>query len=76
MAATLKRAGLVLYRAASEIAGSIPLAGFTAPKLLWVKKHEPHIFAEVVKVLLPKDYVRLRMTGDYASDMESSAYLP
>jgi xylulokinase len=58
---------------ARRIAGNIPLAGFTAPKLVWVKKHEPQIFDKVAKVLLPKDYVRLRMTGEYASDMSDSA---
>jgi xylulokinase len=58
---------------ARKIAGNIPLAGFTAPKLVWVKKHEPRIFDRVAKVLLPKDYVRLRMTGDYASDMSDSS---
>jgi xylulokinase len=58
---------------ARKIAGNIPLAGFTAPKLVWVKKHEPRIFDGVAKVLLPKDYVRLRMTGDYASDMSDSS---
>jgi xylulokinase len=58
---------------AMEITGNIPLAGFTAPKLLWVKKHEPATFAKVAKVLLPKDYMRFRMTGDYASDMSDSA---
>ena len=56
-----------------EIAGNIAMAGFTAPKLLWVKNHEPAVFAKVAKVLLPKDYVRLLMTGDYASDMSDSA---
>jgi xylulokinase len=55
------------------ISGNIAMAGFTAPKLVWVKKHEPRIFEKVAKVLLPKDYVRLRMTGDYASDMSDSA---
>lgn len=58
---------------ALEITGNIPLAGYTAPKLLWVKKNEPKIFAKVAKVLLPKDYIRFRMTGDYASDMSDSA---
>jgi xylulokinase len=58
---------------AMEITGNIPLAGFTAPKLLWVKKHEPKFFEKVAKVLLPKDYIRFRMTGDYASDMSDSA---
>jgi xylulokinase len=58
---------------ARRISGNIALAGFTAPKLVWVAKHEPAIFDRVAKVLLPKDYVRLRMTGDYASDMSDSA---
>ncbi|MBI2720326.1 MAG: xylulokinase [Rhizobiales bacterium] len=58
---------------AREISGNIALAGFTAPKLVWVKKHEPRVFDRVAKVLLPKDYVRLRMTGEYASDMSDSA---
>ncbi len=58
---------------AMDITGNIPLAGFTAPKLLWVKKHEPKVFDKVAKVLLPKDYLRFRMTGDYASDMSDSA---
>ncbi len=58
---------------ALEISGNIPLAGYTAPKLLWVEKHEPKIFAQVAKVLLPKDYIRFRMTGDYASDMSDSS---
>jgi len=56
-----------------EITGNIPLAGFTAPKLVWVKKHEPEIFAKVAKVLLPKDYIRYRMTGTFGSDMSDSA---
>ncbi len=54
-------------------AGNVPLAGYTAPKLVWVKKHEPKIFARVAKVLLPKDYIRFRMTGEYASDMSDSS---
>jgi xylulokinase len=58
---------------ARAITGNIPLAGFTAPKLVWVKKHEPRVFDKVAKVLLPKDYVRLRMTGEYASDMSDSS---
>lgn len=49
------------------------LPGFTAPKLEWVRRHEPDIFARTRKVLLPKDYVRLCMTGDFASDMSDSA---
>ena len=58
---------------AMDISGNIPLAGFTAPKLMWVRKHEPRIFEAVDKVLLPKDYIRYRMTGDFASDMSDSS---
>jgi xylulokinase len=58
---------------AVPLAGNIPLAGYTAPKLVWVKKNEPRIFAKVAKVLLPKDYIRFRMTGEYASDMSDSS---
>ena len=56
-----------------ELTGNIAMPGFTAPKLLWVRKHEPEVFARVRSVLLPKDYVRLCMTGDKASDMSDSA---
>ncbi len=58
---------------ARQIAGNIAMPGFTAPKLLWVRKHEPAIFAQVRKVLLPKDYVRLLLTGDYVSEMSDAA---
>ena len=56
-----------------KIAGNIAMPGFTAPKLVWVKNHEPENFAKVSKVLLPKDYLRFLMTGDFASDMSDSA---
>jgi xylulokinase len=55
------------------ITGNIAMPGFTAPKLAWVRKHEPALFDKIRTVLLPKDYVRLRMTGDKASDMADSA---
>ena len=55
------------------VGGNIVMPGFTAPKLEWVRRHEPEIFAQVATVLLPKDYVRLRMTGEKASDMSDSA---
>jgi len=58
---------------ARAISGNICMAGFTAPKIAWVRKHEPKVFDRIAKVLLPKDYVRLQMTGDYASDMSDSA---
>ncbi len=56
-----------------EIAGVLPMAGFTAPKLLWLKTHEPEAFAAIAKILLPKDYVRLRLTGGFATDMCDAA---
>lgn len=55
------------------ITGNIAMPGFTAPKLAWVRKHEQELFAQTRSVLLPKDYVRLCMTGDKASDMSDSA---
>ncbi|MFM5931283.1 MAG: xylulokinase [Novosphingobium sp.] len=55
------------------ITGNIAMPGFTAPKLAWVRRHEPEIFDQVRTVLLPKDYVRLAMTGEKASDMSDSA---
>jgi xylulokinase len=56
-----------------QITGNRAMPGFTAPKLQWVRENEPEIFAQVKTVLLPKDYVRLRMTGELASDMSDSA---
>ncbi len=50
------------------ITGNDALTGFTAPKLVWVRDHEPDVWARVAHVLLPKDYVRLRLTGDHAMD--------
>lgn len=55
------------------ITGNLMMPGFTAPKLLWVQRHEPEMFNQIDKVLLPKDYLRLRMTGDFASDMSDAA---
>jgi xylulokinase len=55
------------------IAGNLAMPGFTAPKLQWVRHHEPAIFDRIATVLLPKDYVRLKMTGDKASDLSDSA---
>jgi len=56
-----------------EIAGNIAMPGFTAPKLAWVRKHEPEIFAKVAKVLLPKAYVRLLLSGELVEDMSDAA---
>jgi xylulokinase len=58
---------------ARKITGNLMMPGFTAPKLLWVKEHEPAIFNQIAHVLLPKDYLRWRMTGDFASDMSDAA---
>jgi len=56
-----------------EITGNLAMPGFTAPKLAWVRHHEPETFAQVAKVLMPKDFVRLRMTGDHATDLSDAA---
>jgi xylulokinase len=56
-----------------EITGNDALTGFTAPKLVWVRDHEPDVWARVAHVLLPKDYVRLRLTGGYALDKADGA---
>jgi len=55
------------------ITGNIVFPGFTAPKLVWVRNNEPDTFAKVSKVLLPKDYLRYWLTGEYISEMSDSA---
>jgi len=55
------------------ITGNDALTGFTAPKLVWVRDHEPDTWSRVAHVLLPKDYVRLRLTGDHAMDKADGA---
>ena len=50
------------------ITGNDALPGFTAPKILWVRRHEPAVYARAAHVLLPKDYIRYRLTSDYAMD--------
>jgi xylulokinase len=55
------------------ISGNLAMPGFTAPKLLWVARHEPEVFARVVKVLLPKAFVRYRLTGEMVEDMSDAA---
>jgi len=59
--------------AARAITGNLAMPGFTAPKLLWVAEHEPDVFHRIRTVLLPKDYVRLRLSGERASDMSDAA---
>ena len=53
--------------------GNRALTGFTAPKLLWLRRHEPDAFARIRRVLLPKDYVRLRLTGEHATDVADAS---
>src|SRR5580765_3988482 len=59
---------LVGFARLVELTGNRALPGFTAPKLVWVRKHEPEVWAAARHVLLPKDYVRLRLTGERAID--------
>ncbi|WP_300586710.1 xylulokinase [Marivita sp.] len=55
------------------ISGNIVFPGFTAPKLAWVRAHEPAVFERVAKVLLPKDYLRLWLTGEHVAEMSDAA---
>jgi xylulokinase len=55
------------------VAGNIAMAGFTAPKLQWMRHHEPRIFERVACVLLPKDFVRFRLTGLHVSEMSDAS---
>lgn len=57
----------------SEITGSVPMAGFTAPKLLWLREHEPDVFKAIDCVLSPKDYLRLRLTGERKTDVSDAS---
>ena len=59
-----------IFRAQS---GNIVFPGFTAPKLAWVRKHEPKIWDKIAKVLLPKDYLRLWLTGAHVAEMSDAA---
>jgi xylulokinase len=56
-----------------KITGNPILAGFTAPKLRWVEKNEPEVFAKISKVLLPKDFIRFRLTGEFFSDVSDAS---
>jgi xylulokinase len=56
-----------------DLSGNIVFPGFTAPKLLWVETNEPEVFTNTAKVLLPKDFLRLWLTGDHVSDMSDAA---
>ena len=58
---------------AIRISGNLVMPGFTAPKILWVKENEPEAYQRIAKVLLPKDYLRFKLTGTYYSDMSDAA---
>lgn len=56
-----------------NITGNLIMPGFTAPKIKWIQTHQPNVFKQINKVLLPKDYLRFLMTGEFASDMSDAA---
>ena len=56
-----------------ELTGNRALTGFTAPKLLWLRRHEPEVYARIRRILLPKDYVRLRLTGEHGIDVADAS---
>ncbi len=56
-----------------QVTGNDAITGFTAPKILWVREHEPEVYARVAQILLPKDYIRYRLTGTYATDKAGAA---
>ncbi len=56
-----------------RVTGNIVFPGFTAPKLMWVQRHEPALWAQVAKVLLPKDFLRLWLTGEHVAEMSDAA---
>lgn len=57
----------------SEYTGNKALTGFTAPKILWVKKNRPEVFGQIEHIMLPKDYVNFCLTGDYATDVSDAS---
>jgi xylulokinase len=58
---------------ARQVTGNLVMPGFTAPKLLWLRRYEPQIFSRIAKVLLPKDWLRLQLTGDATSEMSDAS---
>lgn len=56
-----------------EITGNPALTGFTAAKILWVKKNEPEIYSKTAKILLPKDYIRFKLTGEFATEVSDAS---
>jgi xylulokinase len=61
------------WPALRQVTGNIAMPGFTAPKLLWVRKHEPERFARVAKVLLPKAWLRWKLCGEFVEDMSDAS---
>ena len=57
----------------SEYTANIAFAGFTAPKILWMQKNEPELFARIEKIMLPKDYVAYRLTGSFCTDLSDAS---
>lgn len=57
----------------NELAGSPALPGFTAPKMLWLQRHEPDVWRKVTAIVLPKDYIRFRLTGELATDVADAS---
>ena len=56
-----------------ELVANPALTGFTAPKILWVRQHEPRVYEKTEHILLPKDYIRYRMTGEYATEVSDAS---
>ena len=56
-----------------ELVANPALTGFTAPKILWVRQHEPKVYAKTKHILLPKDYIRYRLSGDYATEVSDAS---
>ena len=57
----------------SQYTANIAFAGFTAPKILWMKKHEPENFAKIVKIMLPKDYLAYKLSGSFCTDVSDAS---
>jgi xylulokinase len=56
-----------------SLTGNRALPGFTAPKLLWLRAHEPEVYAKIARIALPKDYVRMRLCGEHATDVSDAS---
>ncbi len=56
-----------------DLTGNLVLPGFTAPKILWVRKHEPRVYERIRHILLPKDFIRYKLTGEFVSEMSDAS---